>query len=81
MHEEPKEETWGCSVNKTRMSLFNQRETIPENVTKIFDEVIEKVKSKEMEIEEAKVYLGEFGESVEKVLMYRTLILMENSEK
>ncbi len=73
----PNFNTFGASVNKIWLDLFEVDQTIPKNIVHTFKSVIEKVKSKEMEIEEAKIYLGDFGESVEKVLLYRTLILME----
>jgi len=76
----PNEETFGCSVNKTRMCMFGIKETVPKNVTERFNVVMKKVKAREMEIEEAKVYLGNFGDSVERVLMNHSLIVMEESD-
>lgn len=71
---EPKFNTFGSSVNKIRLSLFEVKETVPKNIVSIFKSLREKVEAKDMEAEEAMDILDGFGDSVEKVLLNACLI-------
>ncbi len=76
----PEFNTFGASVNKIAMCLFSCQKTIPENICTSLELIREKVKSKELSVEDGIDCLYEFGDSVERMLTINCLMDMEEKD-
>lgn len=77
----PECQTFGASVNKIMLVVLNTINTIPNKIVRIFDEIGMMPLTTLDEVEQAKQATGRLGESVEKVLLFHTLLVKEEELK
>lgn len=77
----PKINTFGTSVNILTEEIFGKKESIGNMAMEHINKIIEEVDRGKISIQEAKEASRELGESVEKVLLFRKLILKEKNSK
>ena len=79
--ERPKINTFGTSVNILTEEIFNKNESIGDLAMERINKIYEEVEDGKIDVQEAKEQSRELGESVEKVLLFRKLILKEKNNK
>jgi restriction system-associated AAA family ATPase len=80
-YEEPKINTFGTSVNILTEEIFGKKESIPDLALEKINELKRRPMVTEKDIQDIKEASRELGESVEKVLLFRELILKEDELK